>query len=181
MHFSSCQGHGWLLAFICKLAQGNGERKNYSHVEKSFYLFCSCVVWLDGWLAQSHYSVRRPCHLSWKRFTGPNLPRKRLFHPQFGTQLKNHQLSFAIPTWPTACMYRGAGMLLARYRPLSGGERKSKKASDFHFLLRFVWIQQLGLGVTWDWNQRKNFHFHIPNRFHIKPLLQIKQIKNKIR
>ena len=132
------------------------------------YIYVFAVL-LCGWSAQSHYSVRRPCHLSWKRFTGPNLPRKRLFHPQFATQLKNHQLSFAIPTWPTACMYRGAGMLLARYRPLSGGERKSKKKP--HFLLRFVWIHQLGLGVTWDWNQRKNFHFHIPNRFHIKPLL----------
>ena len=49
-------------------------------------------------------------------------------------------------------------------------KEKAKKASDPHFLLRFVWIHQLGLGVTWDWNQRKNFHFHIPNRFHIKPL-----------
>ena len=44
----------------------------------------------------------------------------------------------------------------------------------FHFtqfLFRFVWIQPwLGLGVTSDWNQRKNFHFHIPNQFHIRPL-----------
>ena len=159
MHFSSCQGHGWLLAFICKLAQENGERKMILTLKRAFVFFVVVLCGWDGWLAQSHYSVRRPCHLSWKRFTGPNLPRKRLFHPQFGTQLKNHQLSFAIPTWPTACMYRGAGMLLARYRPLSGGERKSKKSIWFSFSFKICVNPAVGTGSDMRLKSEKEFSF----------------------
>ena len=158
MHFSSCQGHGW-PAFICKLAQENGERKMILMLKRSFIFFVVMLCGWDGWLAQSHYSVRRPCHLSWKRFTGPNLPRKRLFHPQFATQLKNHQLSFAIPTWPTACMYRGAGMLLARYRPLSGGERKSKKSIWSSFSFKICVNPAVGTGSDMRLKSEKEFSF----------------------
>ena len=135
------------------------------------------AVLLCGWSAQSHYSVRRPCHLSWKRFTGHNLQRKGFFLSSFrnkkATYLKNHELSLQFPWLSVACMYRGAGMLLARYRPLSAwGERKKAKE---HLLLTFSFyiclnpVVGTGSDIR-DWNQRKNFHFHIPNRFHIKPL-----------
>ena len=76
----------WVACLHMQACSGKWRKENDSHVEKSFYLFCSCVVWLDGWLAQSHYSVRRPCHLSWKRFTGHKLPRKDYFPPHFATE-----------------------------------------------------------------------------------------------
>ena len=129
------------------------------------------AVLLCGWSAQSHYSVRRPCHLSWKRFTGHNLPRKDFFILKLQKRkrkpcyilLKNHQLSLRFPAGlSVACMYRGPGMLLARYRPLSAWwERKRRKTvlvSTFSFLDLFE-----SSSWDWEWHQRlkseKEFSF----------------------
>ena len=171
MHFSSCQGHGWLLAFICKLAQENGERKMILMLKRAFIFF---VVVLCGWMVGWHNLI-----ILWgdraiypeKGLLDPTYQEKGFFilNLEHNWRIISYHLQFPLGrllvcTEGQACYWPDIDLCLVE-------KEKAKKASDFHFLLRFVWIHQLGLGVTWDWNQRKNFHFHIPNRFHIKPLL----------
>ena len=144
------------------------------HFTQPFHFF---AVMLCGWLVGTiSLFCEGTVPFILKKVYCPQQPtRKRLFCPQFAKKTEESSIIIAIPTWPNACMYRGAGMLLARYRPLSAGkEKKAKEHLTFIFTFSF-WIclnPVVGTGSDIrDWNQRKNFHFHIPNRFHIKPLL----------
>ena len=73
------------------------------HFTQTFQFF---AVLLCGWLAQSHYSVRRPCHLSWKRFTRHNPARKDFFVLNSQKKLHNWKIiSYHCNSHLAQCLY----------------------------------------------------------------------------
>ena len=121
---------------------------------------CCVVGWLVGWLAQSHYSVRRPCHLSWKRFTGHNLPRKD-FSSSICKKLHNWRIISChcnsldwllhVCTEGQACYWPDIDLCLV-------GKKKAKEHLNIFFLDLFE-----SSSWDWEWHQRlkseKEFSF----------------------